>query len=101
MGEKQEAVDHIRKIARRKYLGEREIKISDLRGRQVKDAEWLLQGENLTAAENKYIELERQLYDVAKQRMEERGIEKHDTYVMPDTYDGDDGVHKNRFCTRG
>eukprot|EP00405_Crypthecodinium_cohnii_P043093 CAMPEP_0206560412 /NCGR_PEP_ID=MMETSP0325_2-20121206/20997_1 /ASSEMBLY_ACC=CAM_ASM_000347 /TAXON_ID=2866 /ORGANISM="Crypthecodinium cohnii, Strain Seligo" /LENGTH=1039 /DNA_ID=CAMNT_0054062145 /DNA_START=73 /DNA_END=3188 /DNA_ORIENTATION=+ len=88
--ERAEALEHIRTIARRKYLGEREVKISDLRGRQVKDAEWLLKGEKLSEAEKKYVELERQLYDVAKQRMDERGVEKQDTYVMPDEYDGQD-----------
>lgn len=96
--ERQEAIEHIRMIARRKYLGEREVKISDLRSRQVSDAEWLLQGESLTKAETQYVALERQLFDVAKRRMEERGIEKQDTYMMPTEYDGDDSKgQKSRF----
>lgn len=96
--ERVEAVEHIRLLARRKYLGEREVKIADLRGRQVRDAEWLLKGEKLSTGEETYMKLERQLYDVAKQRMEERGQEQQDTYVMPDQYDGDDsGGQSKRF----
>jgi len=87
--ERREAIEHIRMVARRKYLGEREEKIADLRGRQVRDAEWLLKGETLTEGENKFVELERQLYDVAKRRMDERGVEKQDGYVMPTEYDAD------------
>ncbi|CAE8625044.1 unnamed protein product [Polarella glacialis] len=85
--ERREAIEHIRMTARRKYLGEREVKIADLRSRQVADAEWLLKGEKLSSAEEQYIKLERQLYDVAKQRMGERGVEKQDGYAMPDEYD--------------
>eukprot|EP00933_Yihiella_yeosuensis_P040339 TRINITY_DN3461_c0_g3_i1.p1 TRINITY_DN3461_c0_g3~~TRINITY_DN3461_c0_g3_i1.p1 ORF type:complete len:1021 (+),score=232.04 TRINITY_DN3461_c0_g3_i1:105-3167(+) len=97
--ERAEAVEHIRMLARRKYLGERETKISDLRGRQVKDAEWLLQGEKLSKAEEQYIQLERQLYDVAKQRMNERGVEQQDTYAMPDSYDDENAKgSKSRFA---
>mmetsp|Transcript_15244 Transcript_15244/g.32017 ORF Transcript_15244/g.32017 Transcript_15244/m.32017 type:complete len:1035 (+) Transcript_15244:77-3181(+) len=88
--ERREAVERIRTIARRKYLGEREQKISDLRSRQVQDAEWLLKGERLTEQEDQYIKLERQLLDVAKRRMEERGVEQEDGYAMPTEYDGDD-----------
>eukprot|EP00931_Biecheleriopsis_adriatica_P075065 TRINITY_DN49011_c0_g1_i1.p1 TRINITY_DN49011_c0_g1~~TRINITY_DN49011_c0_g1_i1.p1 ORF type:complete len:1059 (-),score=286.23 TRINITY_DN49011_c0_g1_i1:54-3152(-) len=97
--ERREAIDHIRLMARRKYLGEREVKISDLRGRQIQDAEWLLQGEKLSSAEDQYVKLERQLYDVAKQRMEERGIERQDGYAMPDAYDdeSDRKGQNNRF----
>merc|ERR1712187_968440 len=96
--ERREAIDHIRKIARRKYLGEREVKISDLRGRQVNDAEWLLSGEQLTKGEEQYVTLEKQLYNVAKQRMEERDMEKVDGYVMPAEYDGEDAGKTNRFA---
>jgi len=95
--ERNEAIEHIRMVARRKYLGEREVKISDLRGRQVRDAEWLLKGEKLTEGEHKYIELERELYDVARRRMDERGVEKQDTYAMPDEYDAADGKGPSRF----
>eukprot|EP00927_Polykrikos_kofoidii_P041813 TRINITY_DN35666_c0_g1_i1.p1 TRINITY_DN35666_c0_g1~~TRINITY_DN35666_c0_g1_i1.p1 ORF type:complete len:1031 (-),score=239.10 TRINITY_DN35666_c0_g1_i1:299-3391(-) len=94
--ERREAIEHIRLIARRKYLGEREVKISDLRGRQVADAEWLLQGEKITENEEKYVELEKQLFDVAKKRMQEREVEKVDGYVMPTEYDGED-ASKSRF----
>lgn len=83
-------------MARRKYLGEREVKISDLRGRQVSDAEWLLKGEKLSSSEQQYIELERELYDVTKQRIEERGLERQDTYNMPDTYDDEEMSAKGR-----
>eukprot|EP00403_Amphidinium_massartii_P006124 CAMPEP_0178378190 /NCGR_PEP_ID=MMETSP0689_2-20121128/4302_1 /TAXON_ID=160604 /ORGANISM="Amphidinium massartii, Strain CS-259" /LENGTH=1033 /DNA_ID=CAMNT_0019998259 /DNA_START=10 /DNA_END=3111 /DNA_ORIENTATION=+ len=95
--ERRDAISHIRTIARRKYLGEREQKIADLRARQTNDAEWLLQGENLTAGEQQYMQLERQLVDVAKQRMEEREMEKVDGYVMPDEYDGEEGDQSQRF----
>lgn len=95
--DRREAIEHIRLIARRKYLGEREVKISDLRGRQVKDAEWLLKGEKLTSSEDQYMKLERQLFDVAKQRIEERGKEEQDGYVMPDDYDGEQQGQKHRF----
>ncbi|CAK9101507.1 unnamed protein product [Durusdinium trenchii] len=135
--ERREAIDHIRLMARRKYLGEREarrtrtnwafsvgeVKISDLRGRQVSDAEWLMKGEKLSEAEQQcsaesrsraregetggagvaerdvegYLKLERDLYDVTKQRMEEtpkqpweRGLERPVGYNMPDVYDDDD-----------
>ncbi|CAE7813229.1 dhx16, partial [Symbiodinium sp. KB8] len=94
--ERREAIDHIRLMARRKYLGEREVKISDLRGRQVSDAEWLLKGEKLSSSEQQYIELERELYDVTKQRIEERGLERQDTYNMPDTYDDEEMSAKGR-----
>mmetsp|Transcript_73999 Transcript_73999/g.143076 ORF Transcript_73999/g.143076 Transcript_73999/m.143076 type:complete len:902 (-) Transcript_73999:57-2762(-) len=94
--ERVEAVEHIRKIARRKYLGEREEKISDLRGRQVRDAEWLLKGEKLTEAEEGYVKLERTLYDTARERIQERELEKGDTYVMPDEYDGSDTAGQNK-----
>eukprot|EP00434_Breviolum_minutum_P009872 symbB.v1.2.008698.t1/scaffold543.1/size336731/11 len=97
--ERREAIDHIREMARRKYLGEREVKISDLRGRQVSDAEWLMKGEKLSEAEQQYLKLERQLYDVTKQRMEERGLEKPVGYNMPDVYDDEDGKgQNNRFA---
>eukprot|EP00930_Biecheleria_cincta_P058419 TRINITY_DN44257_c0_g1_i1.p1 TRINITY_DN44257_c0_g1~~TRINITY_DN44257_c0_g1_i1.p1 ORF type:complete len:1042 (-),score=197.45 TRINITY_DN44257_c0_g1_i1:241-3255(-) len=98
--ERREAIEHIRLTARRKYLGEREEKISDLRSRQVKDAEWLLQGEKLTDAEDKYIKLERELYDVAKRRMAERGLEQEDNYVMPTDYDSENSKagQKGRFA---
>jgi len=97
--ERREAIDHIRETARRKYLGEREVKISDLRGRQVSDAEWLMKGEKLSEAEQQYMKLERQLYDVTKQRMEERGLEKPVGYNMPDVYDDEDGKgQSNRFA---
>jgi len=95
--ERQDAIAHIRKIARRAYLGEREVKISDLRGRQVRDAEWLLKGENLSSGEQKYIELEKQLFEVAKRRMDERGIEQQDNYVMPTEYDGEGASSTSRF----
>eukprot|EP00928_Gymnodinium_smaydae_P015558 TRINITY_DN15761_c0_g1_i1.p1 TRINITY_DN15761_c0_g1~~TRINITY_DN15761_c0_g1_i1.p1 ORF type:complete len:1040 (+),score=243.54 TRINITY_DN15761_c0_g1_i1:85-3204(+) len=95
--ERREAIEHIRKIARRKYLGEREVKIADLRGRQVADAEWLFAGEKMSESEAKYIDLEKQLYQVAKQRMDEREVEKVDGYVMPDEYDNDEGGNKSRF----
>jgi len=94
--ERREAIDHIRLMARRKYLGEREVKISDLRGRQVSDAEWLLKGEKLSSSEQQYIQLERELYDVTKQRIEERGLERQDTYNMPDTYDDEEMSGKGR-----
>ena len=42
--------------------------------RQVQDAEWLLKGEKLTDGEKKYMDLERQLFDVAKRRMEELSV---------------------------
>mmetsp|Transcript_12507 Transcript_12507/g.32136 ORF Transcript_12507/g.32136 Transcript_12507/m.32136 type:complete len:1020 (-) Transcript_12507:25-3084(-) len=95
--ERRQAIEHIRLIARRKYLGEREVKISDLRGRQVQDAEWLLKGEKLSEGEQKYVELEKQLYNVAKQRMEERGLEKQDGYVMPEDYEQEGSKAKSRF----
>jgi len=95
--ERRLALEHIRLVARRKYLGEREEKIADLRGRQVRDAEWLLKGEKLSEGESKYVELEKQLYAVAKQRMEERGVEKQDGYVMPDDYEGEGSGAKSRF----
>eukprot|EP00929_Paragymnodinium_shiwhaense_P066011 TRINITY_DN33070_c0_g2_i1.p1 TRINITY_DN33070_c0_g2~~TRINITY_DN33070_c0_g2_i1.p1 ORF type:complete len:1026 (-),score=251.80 TRINITY_DN33070_c0_g2_i1:7-3084(-) len=89
--ERREAIDHIRTVARRKYLGERETKIADLRGRQVADADWLMAGEKLSAQEEQYLALEKQLYEVAKSRMDEREVEKTDGYVMPTDYDGEDG----------
>ncbi|CAK9015279.1 Pre-mRNA-splicing factor ATP-dependent RNA helicase DEAH1 (DEAH RNA helicase homolog PRP2) (Protein EMBRYO DEFECTIVE 2733) (Protein ENHANCED SILENCING PHENOTYPE 3), partial [Durusdinium trenchii] len=94
--ERREAIDHIRLMARRKYLGEREVKISDLRGRQVSDAEWLMKGEKLSEAEQQYLKLERDLYDVTKQRMEERGLERPVGYNMPDVYDDDDQKGQNK-----
>eukprot|EP00971_Amphidinium_carterae_P218868 4344326-Amphidinium_carterae.1 len=97
--DRREAISHIRKIARRKYLGEREQKITDLRSRQTKDAEWLLQGEKLSSSEQKYLQLERQLVDVAKERIEEREMDTTDAYVMPDEYDGDEGAgQEGRFA---
>jgi len=96
--ERRDAIEHIRTIARRKYLGEREVKISDLRGRQVNDAEWLLQGEKLTEGEKTYVEMERKLFDCARQRMEERGNEKQDTYSMPTEYDGEGSGQPSRFA---
>lgn len=95
--DRREAIEHIRVVARRKYLGEREVKISDLRGRQVADAEWLLKGEKMTPSEQQYIDLEKQLYEVARQRMDERELEKVDGYVMPDVYDEEDKGGKSRF----
>ncbi|CAJ1330051.1 unnamed protein product, partial [Effrenium voratum] len=90
--DRRDAIEHIRQTARRKYLGEREVKISDLRGRQVSDAEWLMQGEKISEAEQQYLKLERQLYDVTKQRMEERGIERAVGYNMPDVYDDEENA---------
>eukprot|EP00913_Durusdinium_trenchii_P020973 g19708.t1 len=87
--ERREAIDHIRLMARRKYLGEREVKISDLRGRQVSDAEWLMKGEKLSEAEQQYLKLERDLYD-------ERGLERPVGYNMPDVYDDDDQKGQNK-----
>lgn len=89
--EREDTMDKLRVIARRRYLGEREEKIAELRRRQINDAEWLVAEENLTEAESQYMNLERKLYDTAKDRIETRGRQDTEMYLIPEAYDGDEG----------
>eukprot|EP00397_Hematodinium_sp_SG-2012_P002159 GEMP01002165.1.p1 GENE.GEMP01002165.1~~GEMP01002165.1.p1 ORF type:complete len:998 (+),score=251.80 GEMP01002165.1:125-3118(+) len=94
--ERRQHLERMREYARRLYLEKREGQIADLKGRYIKDAEWLLQHEDITEEESEFLQTQKELYEVAKERMSTRNDDTIDAYQMPTDYDADDNEGQNR-----
>lgn len=82
-------VDQLRELSRQHYLEKREEKELRLLELQLRDEEELFEGEQLTAAEKRRLEVNRKILQMAKDK--HRFSYKDDSYRMPDAYEDSDG----------
>jgi pre-mRNA-splicing factor ATP-dependent RNA helicase DHX16 len=82
-------MDRRREISRQQYLEKREAKELEIMEWQIKDEEYMFQGERRTAAEKKRMELNRKIIDQARKRVTD--TDQHDGYRMPDAYEDENG----------
>ncbi|KAG8466897.1 hypothetical protein KFE25_008276 [Diacronema lutheri] len=81
------ALGELRKASRRKYLEGRErLKLDEARD-ELEDEAFLFEGQKLSKRERAELELKRELYELAQQRVAK--VDVDDRYRMPDAYDGD------------
>eukprot|EP01038_Epipyxis_sp_PR26KG_P008427 gene8427-11397_t len=89
------AISQVREISRQHYLEKREQKELKLLQMSVKDEQDLFDGEQLTKAEKKRLEISQRILDMATDKY--RFNYKDDEYHIPDGYEDNDGrVNKKK-----
>jgi len=93
--ERKVVVERIKKLSRQKYLDMREEQQLDLFKRILDAEKKLFQGEKLTEAEIKVMELQEQIYNLALQQKNK--TRDTTTYRLPDEYEDEEGrINKDK-----
>ncbi|EIE19374.1 P-loop containing nucleoside triphosphate hydrolase protein [Coccomyxa subellipsoidea C-169] len=94
--QKRALVPELRGIAREEYLKKREVlKLSEMKD-ALEDEEMLFAGQKLTEKEQRELEYNRQVYELAMLRKkQEEELENRDEYHMPTSYDAE-GQNQNK-----
>lgn len=84
----------LRKVSRQEYLKKREQKkLEELRD-DIVDEQYLFDGVELTESEIREMRYKKEIYELAKKRLE--SVDEITEYRMPDAYDQDGGVNQEK-----
>jgi len=92
--EKAEMLAELRKVSRRRYLEEREKKITEAARDDLKDDEFLFSDVALTAREKAELEHKKKVYELVSQRVNLK--DDVERYVMPQSYDEEGNVNQEK-----
>ncbi|XP_058070322.1 pre-mRNA-splicing factor ATP-dependent RNA helicase DEAH1-like isoform X3 [Magnolia sinica] len=84
----------LRKVSRQEYLKKREQKKLDELRDDIEDEQYLFGDVKLTEAEIREMRYKKEIYELAKKRLEE--VDDINEYRMPEAYDQDGGVNQEK-----
>ncbi|CAN6452456.1 unnamed protein product [Victoria cruziana] len=85
---------NLRKVSRQEYLKKRELKKLDELRDDIEDEEYLFEGISVTEKEHQEMRYKKEIYSLAKKRVEE--VDEIMEYKMPEAYDVDGGVNQEK-----
>ncbi|KAF3787291.1 Pre-mRNA-splicing factor ATP-dependent RNA helicase [Nymphaea thermarum] len=87
-------ISNLRKVSRQEYLKKRELKKLDELRDDIEDEEYLFEGVHVTEKEHEEMRYKKEIYGLAKKRVEE--VDEIMEYKMPEAYDVDGGVNQEK-----